>query len=142
MKHLARIVFPMAIVGASNASAATFGSSTPMLCALQSVTECVVGDGCGTVSPESVSLPDFVEVDPRAKRLSATRESGSERQTKIERAEQLDGRLILQGADDGVEGVRDGLAWSMAIDEESGKMVVSASGDGFALVVFGACTLR
>ena len=49
---------------------------------------------------------------------------------------------MLQGADDGIEGVRDGLGWTMAINDTTGKMVLTASGDSFALVVFGACTLR
>ena len=35
--------------------------------------------------------------------------------------------------------VCDGLAWSMAINEDTGKLVLSAAGDGFAMVVFGAC---
>jgi hypothetical protein len=62
--------------------------------------------------------------------------------TAIERSEHLDGKLILQGADEGIEDVRDGLAWSMVIDETSGKMLLSAAGDGVAFAVFGACTLR
>ena len=60
----------------------------------------------------------------------------------VERVEHLDGKLVLQGADDGVEDVRDGLAWSMSISEDTGKMVLSAAGDGFAMVVFGACAQK
>lgn len=41
-----------------------------------------------------------------------------------------------------VEGIRDGLAWSMTIDQISGKMVLTASGDAVGFVVFGACTAR
>jgi len=64
------------------------------------------------------------------------------RTTTIERSESLDDKLMLQGANDGIEDFRDGLGWTMAIDENTGKQVFSASGDGFAMVVFGACTLR
>ncbi len=56
--------------------------------------------------------------------------------------ETLDKKLFLQGADDGIEGVRDGLAWSIAISEDTGRLVLSASGDNVAFVIFGACTLR
>ena len=56
--------------------------------------------------------------------------------------ETLDNKLFLQGADDGIEGVRDGLAWSIAISEDTGRLVLSASGDNVAFVIFGACTLR
>ncbi len=52
----------------------------------------------------------------------------------------IDEKLFLQGADDGVEGVRDGLAWSLAIDQKTGKMVLTASGDSVGFVIFGACT--
>jgi hypothetical protein len=56
--------------------------------------------------------------------------------------EVLDSKLILQGADDGVEGVRDGLAWSMSITQDTGKLVASAAGESEAFVIFGACTVR
>jgi hypothetical protein len=62
------------------------------------------------------------------------------RQTKIENMEQIDGKLILQGAEDGVEGVRDGVGWTAAIMEDTGKTILTASGDDVAFVVFGACT--
>ena len=132
----------MLIAGSSAAMAATYDGSKPLLCAIHSVTECIVGEGCQKVSPESVNLLNFVQVDTTNKVLSARPESGDTRTTPIEYSEHLDGKLILQGADEGLEDIRDGLAWSIAIDETTGKMVVSASGDGFALVMFGACALR
>ncbi len=42
------------------------------------------------------------------------------------------GELILHG-------VEAGRGWSMAITEAAGRMVVTASGDEVAFVVFGAC---
>jgi hypothetical protein len=38
-----------------------------------------------------------------------------------------------------VENVDDGLAWSITISKKTGKVVLSASGDGVAYVVFGTC---
>ena len=38
--------------------------------------------------------------------------------------------------------VRDGAGWSMAISEETGKMVLTESGDQVGFVVFGACIPR
>ena len=52
----------------------------------------------------------------------------------------IDGKLILQGVEDGEEGVRDGLGWTMAISEDSGDMVLTGSGDQVGFVIFGACT--
>jgi len=42
-------------------------------------------------------------------------------------------------AEDGVEGVRDGLGWSASIAQDTGRFVLSASGERVAFVVFGAC---
>ena len=52
----------------------------------------------------------------------------------------MDGKLILQGAEDGYAEMRDGLGWTMAISEESGLVVLTTSGDEVGFVVFGACT--
>jgi len=53
--------------------------------------------------------------------------------------ERIDGKLILQGAEDGYESVRDGLGGTIAISEGTGRVVMTASGDQVAFVVFGAC---
>jgi hypothetical protein len=52
----------------------------------------------------------------------------------------VDGKLILQGAEEGRPDVRDGFGWTVAIMEDSGQMVLSASGDLVAISAFGVCT--
>ena len=52
----------------------------------------------------------------------------------------LENKIYIQGVYEGVEGVDDGLAWSLTISKKDGKAVLSASGDGIAYVVFGTCT--
>jgi len=47
---------------------------------------------------------------------------------------------MVQGAEDGVEGLQDGVAWSFAINESTGKMVLTESGEGVGFVYIGACT--
>ena len=47
--------------------------------------------------------------------------------------EHLNGRLILQGT-------QNGKGWSMVITEATGNMTVTASNDKVGFVVFGACT--
>ncbi len=139
IKGIASIAF---FLGASSAQAGNLASGQPLLCAVQSVSECVAGASCEQVMLQEINMPDFFMIDPAKRLLIGAPAGGVQRKTPIEYSERLDGRLILQGADDGIEGVRDGLAWSMAIDEVSGKMIASASGDDFVLAVFGACTLR
>ena len=119
-----------------------FDGGKVMLCVSQYAAECDAGKDCMTVTPASVNLPDFFLVDTGKKLISATPESGSSATTTIERVEHLDGKLVLQGADDGLEDVRDGAGWTMSINESTGKLVMTTAGDGFAVVVFGACALR
>jgi hypothetical protein len=52
--------------------------------------------------------------------------------------ENVDGKLILQGAEDGYEKSRDGFGWTLAISEENGRAVYTAAGEEEALVIFGA----
>ncbi len=127
-------VLPMGVM------ASDYDGSKPMLCASADVFECVGGAACDRIRAEEVDAPRFLKVEVKKKRVSATRASGQERTTQIERTEQVDGKLILQGAEEGIPGVRDGLGWSMAIQEDSGKMVLTGSGDDVAFVIFGACT--
>jgi hypothetical protein len=65
---------------------------------------------------------------------------GDEIASHIERREVVDGRLILQGTEDGFEGVPDGIGWRLSIDETSGDMVLTGSGADVAFVIFDACT--
>ena len=121
------------------ALSADYDGSKTLLCATQYVSQCDAGADCVNVFPESVNIPDFFVVNTKDKVIGTI---NSDRTTPVERVEHLDGKLVLQGADDGVEDVRDGLAWSMSISEDTGKMVLSAAGDGFAMVVFGACAQK
>ena len=119
------------------ASAGAFDGSAPLLCALNEVVECVPGTDCRRILPEEAGAPDFLLVDVKAKSVQGL--GGAARTSAIQAVSEIDEKLILQGAEDGVEGVRDGLGWSAAIAQDSGRFVLSASGERVAFVVFGAC---
>jgi hypothetical protein len=53
--------------------------------------------------------------------------------------EHIEGKVVLQGAEGGIAGVRDGLGWTLAISEETGRAILTASGEEVGFVVFGAC---
>ncbi len=72
-------------------------------------------------------------IDFKKKMITATREAVDKRTASIKQMARFDGKLIL-------EGMGDELAWSVAISEQTGKMVITASGERVGLVVFGACT--
>ena len=120
--------------------AQVFDGSKPLYCAIADVIECVPGGECQEVMPENVNLPNFLFINFKKKRITASKEGGVQRTSKIENRERVDGKLIVQGIEDGVEGVKDGLGWSIAISESTGKMVVTGSGDQVGFVMFGACT--
>ena len=125
-----------------SAQASSFDGSQNLLCAPQLAIECGPDGKCEQAMAANVNLPSFFQIDFSAKELSAVTEEANQRTSKIKSMEFLDNKLFLQGADDGIEGVRDGLAWSMSISQDIGSMVISASGENEAFVVFGACTPR
>jgi len=123
------------------AVAGNFDGSKELLCAVMNIVECQPGGQCQHVTAEEVGIPNFLRIDFQKKQLRATFGDGSKKRSEIKNLAKIDGKVILQGAEDGIEGVRDGLGWSLAVDEEIGKMVLTASGDAVAFVMFGACTL-
>jgi len=133
----------LAIVGliAFPALAGDFDGSNPLICAVMDVVECQPGGKCQQVTAEDVGIPHFFKINFKEKKISATQSGESTRSTEIEHLEHVDGKLIIQGAEDGIEGVRDGLGWSLAIAEDTGKTVLTASGDEVGFVLFGACTV-
>lgn len=119
------------------AGAADFDGSKPLLCALMHAMECTQKEGCKEVSVEDVNLPEFLVIDFNKKTIESVEEGG--RVSAIDSIKEIEGKLILQGAEGGPRG---GAGWAMAIQEGNGKFVLTASGDLVALVVFGACTPR
>ena len=89
--------------------------------------------------PDTVGLPKKFYIDFKEKLVRPSKDSVIRRTSKIKRVEHIENKLILQGIEDGVENVDDGIAWSIAISKKTGKVVLSASGDGVAYVVFGTC---
>ena len=91
------------------------------------------------VDPDAVGLPRNFFIDFKEKILRPSKDSLFRKTSKIYRVEHIENKLILQGVDEGVENIDDGLAWSITISKKTGKVVLSASGDGVAYVVFGTC---
>jgi hypothetical protein len=132
-------VFLFTMIAASAPSAGDFDGTKPLLISVIRVIECTPDGTCNEVTPASAELPQFMKIDFTNKTISpATGDDTSQNHTSIERQEVVDGKLILQGAEDGYDKMRDGLGWTMAISEESGQVVLTASGEQVAFVIFGA----
>jgi len=121
------------------AVAGDFDGSQPVLCSVATVTECTPADGCRAVTPESVAVPRFLRVDFDKKVVLPADKSGGDRSSAVKRMERIGGQLILQGADEGIQDVRDSVGWTASVSEETGKFVVTAAGNEVAFVVYGAC---
>jgi len=141
MINMKMSILALAIVCAAAipVSAGDFDGSKPLLCSVISITECTPDGGCGGMTLQNAGLPQFLRVDFQARSVTAAGPGDGTPPSAIERMERVDGKLILQGAEDGFEGVRDGVGWTTAISEETGRAILTASGEEVAFVVFGAC---
>jgi len=126
------------LTAASAAGAGDFDGSKPLLVSVNRVIECTPDGACEEISIESVGLPRFLRIDFAKKTISRATGDDKRPATAIERQEVVDGKLILQGAEDGYAKMRDGLGWTLAISEATGQVVLTASGEQVAFVVFGA----
>ena len=95
--------------------------------------DCEVDEGCIQTTAEDVNIPQFIRVDFGKKTASGTLENGVVREVGIERMERENGMIVIQGG-------QQGRGWSATIGEETGKMTLTASGDRFGFIIFGACT--
>lgn len=121
------------------AFAEDFDGSKSLLFAATKAFECTPAGGCEEVTVEEIFLPQFLRIDVANNEIGAIPATENP-PSKIERMESVDGKLMLQGAEDGSASQQDGVGWTMAIAQDSGKAVLTASGDKVAFVVFGACT--
>ena len=114
--------------------AADFDGTKPIFCASLKVLECVDGRDCDMVAAEDVDAPQFISIDLKHDKLQLNR-SGRPQSAELRNRESLNGKLVLQGV-----GTETGLGWTFSVNEETGRFVVSASGDEVAFIIFGACS--
>ncbi len=122
------------MIAAAPLLAADFDGSKPILCASLDVLECVDGLDCQMVAADEVDAPQFISIDLKHNKVQLDR-SGQPRHPQLRNRENLNNRLVLQGV-----GAETGLGWTFSVDQDTGKFVLSASGDEVAFVIFGACT--
>lgn len=123
----------------STTAHASIDAGKPAICANMEIMECVPDEGCQRVSAQVANLPRFLRIDFKNQTVTRSRPDGTGQSSKIERSVEIDDRIILQGAEDGAEDVRDGIGWSLAIDKTNGEMVLTGSGHDVGFVIFGAC---
>ena len=122
------------------AFAADFDGSKPLSGTTAKIIEINQYKIIDDVDPDTVGFPKKFLIDFKAKILRPSKDSLVRRTITFKSVAHIENKMVMQGVDEGVEGVDDGLAWSLTISKKNGKAVLSASGDGVAYIVFGVCT--
>lgn len=134
------MVATIGLIGlAAVAFAGDFDGSTPLFGTVDRVIEINRYRIADDVDPDTVGLPRKFLIDFNAKVLRPSNDSLVRRTISINRVAFVENMTVIQGVDEGVEGVEDGLAWSLTISKKNGSALLSASGNGVAYVVFGVC---
>ncbi len=115
-------------------AASEFDGSKDLLCATLRAADCGRAGACESGLPDEFNIPAFVTVSFSDNAIRALRPDQSVLDTAIQSKTGEDGRLILQG-------VENGRGWSAAISEQTGRFVVSVAGEDVAFAVFGTCTV-
>jgi hypothetical protein len=90
--------------------------------------DCAIGEDCIKGLPDQIGAPAFMRIDFDKKMVS-----GTERASPVLYMEKTDKQLLLQGSEPG-------YAWTIAIDQASGKMVATLVDREGAFVLSGSCT--
>jgi len=104
-----------------------------ILCSAVEATQCSADGECSSGPPWNWQFPQFLEIDLKKGVIATTQASGENRSTPIRNTERSDGKIFLQG-------VQQGRAFSFVISEQTGMASAAIAGDGMTITVFAACT--
>ena len=130
---LVALVIALLVLPGGEVLADDLTGASRLLCAAVQATRCTEGGECAADVPWNLNVPEFIEFDLDAKRLSTTKASGQDRQTTIGHFSRQDGTIVLQGFEMG-------RAFSLVITEATGRLAAAIAAEGRAVAVFGACT--
>jgi len=114
------------------AVAAPFDGSSPLLCSVSNIRECLHRGDCQRRVPEDVNFPPFLRIDTKAATL-ATVGGAAPRSAPIHRMEVVNTGLILHGG-------QEGRGWSAVIAGDTGRLSAGVVDDDGGFMIFGACT--
>jgi len=125
--------------GASTAQASYFDGEDALLCTLHRLYECDAPNGCLAVTPGEIRGVSHLDIDFATKTITHANLESKQKSIIQTVKTGIDGKLILQGIEDGEPDERDGAGWTISIMDPEGTMVMTTSADGFAVVGLGAC---
>ena len=133
---IAIVVFALFV--ASPAYAGPFNGSEPLLCSVHRLFECDPPNGCIAVTPGEVRGVSHLDINFAAKTITRA-ETDSTQRSAIRHVEMVDGKLVIQGSEDGIPDARDGAGWTISVMDPEGTMVLATAADGFGIIGLGAC---
>lgn len=120
-------------LASSLAAADDISGADRILCSSVQATVCLAEGDCEVGAPWSWNIPQFIEIDFKAKMLRTTPASGENRESPFRTYEREEGLVFLQG-------MEKGRAFSFVIEEATGMASVAVARPGLAVSVFAACT--
>jgi hypothetical protein len=119
----------------------SFDGKSNLVCTVQQLHECDSFSGCRPIDSTVAAPVRHLDVDiaKKAVRLEGVTADLTSRITNVETVE---GKLILQGIDNGLTTETDGGAWAMSINQTYGSMIFTVAGHDVAFVGMGACVAR
>jgi hypothetical protein len=116
-------------VAAVPALAGDFDGSRLLICAPVQAFDCAAGEDCAKGIPDDIGAPAFMRIDVANKAVI-----GPKRTSPILHVDKSDSQLLLLGTELG-------YGWTLAIDQETGKLTATLASREAAFVMFGACTV-
>jgi len=116
------------VLAVASPAAAAIDGSVAVLCSPGTIMECDA-DKCERDTADDADWPSFVRIDVPNRLISAL---PAGRKTSIKTVLRLDGRLILQGSENG-------RSWTATIAEDTGKLSMAVADRDYVFAIFGAC---
>ena len=123
----------VALLACSVAQADDVTDTDRILCSTSTLMLCVEDGLCFQISILDSDAPQFLIVDTKKKTVATTEASGEKRESPVANLSRDGGRIFLQG-------VENNRAFSILIEEESGRFSAAIARDGITNSIFGACT--
>jgi hypothetical protein len=138
-QRLAAFVALLSMGLAPAAWAGDFDGSRALVCAPTDMFECARGVPCMRATADEINIPGIIHVDFAKKTIHGT-VGGKLDTSPIKNLSLQNGRTILQGFDGG-------HAWSILVDQGSGKMSMGVNatthgGHPIGFSILGICTAR
>jgi hypothetical protein len=122
------------LVAFAAARADNLAGSDRFICSTSRASACCDDGECASGSATELNIPQFIEVDMAAKRVSSTKASGNYRSSSVANAKRENGLILLQG-------MENGRAFSILINEKTGDLSAAVAGTyGCGVTAFGSCT--